>query len=172
MGPHEIFLFPLVPPCRKNIKFHSLTFRCVWWLVWKPLASWGGIWAQTSNSLTFEVARWFWSMCTQCTSATHRADREEICMHTPINFFSSSSHINIPYHHLNQKSILEKKISCISHWSTINYLNIPKKCFNCTVNNFITTWLELMLANQYEGATSMTRAICLSGKRESGTWLC
>ena len=27
----------------------------------------------------------------------------------------------------------------------------------------------LMLANQYEGATSMTRAICLSGKREFGT---
>ena len=50
------------PPCRKNIKFHSITFRCVWWLVWKPLASWGGIWAQISKFMTFEVARWFWSM--------------------------------------------------------------------------------------------------------------
>ena len=57
------YFVPFGPPCRKNIKFHSLTFLCVWLLVWKPLASWGGIWAQISNFMTFEVARWFWSMC-------------------------------------------------------------------------------------------------------------
>ena len=28
----------------------------------------------------------------------------------PINFFSPSPHTYIPYHHLNQKSILEKKL--------------------------------------------------------------
>ena len=60
----------------------EVCFRCVWWLVWKPLASWGGIWAQISNFMTFEVVRWFWSMWFPSRTMCQATDA--ICLQTLI----------------------------------------------------------------------------------------